>query len=88
MKDKQKIIKKTQKLDARLADWSDDESAALTETSLKRDKVVILKHMFTLEELEEDAAAILEIKEDIREECGKLGEVTNVVCHCHKTIMT
>jgi HIV Tat-specific factor 1 len=79
MKDKQKIIKKTQKLDARLADWSDDEVSAVTETSSKYDKTVILKHMFTLAELEEDPAAILEIKEDIREECGKLGDVTNVV---------
>ena len=29
--------------------------------------------------MQEDPAAILEIKEDIREECEKLGEVTNVV---------
>ena len=79
MKDKQKIIKKTQKLDARLADWDDDEPSALMETSSRWDKVVILKHMFTLQELEEDSAAILDIKEDIREECTKLGEVTNVV---------
>ena len=28
---------------------------------------------------QEDAAAILEIKEDIRDECSKLGAVTNVV---------
>ncbi|KAB8291272.1 hypothetical protein EYC80_009958 [Monilinia laxa] len=81
MKDKQKIIKKTQKLDARLADWSDDEPSAFAETSSRWDKVVILKHMFTLQELEEDPAAILDIKEDIREECGKLGEVTNVVLY-------
>lgn len=79
MKDKQKIIKKTQKLDARLADWSDDEPSSIQETSSRFDKVVILKHMFTLEELAEDPAAILDIKEDIREECSKLGEVTNVV---------
>ncbi|KAH8652756.1 hypothetical protein BGZ60DRAFT_387707 [Tricladium varicosporioides] len=79
MKDKQKIIKKTQKLDARLADWSDDEPSTMADTSSKWDKVVILKHMFTLEELAEDPAAILDIKEDIREECSKLGEVTNVV---------
>jgi HIV Tat-specific factor 1 len=77
--DKQKIIKKTQKLDARLADWSDDEPSAIVETSSRWDKVVILKHMFTLAELEEDPGAILDIKEDIREECSKLGEVTNVV---------
>jgi HIV Tat-specific factor 1 len=86
MKDKQKIIKKTQKLDARLADWDDDDPSALHETGTgfghsKPQKVVILKHMFTLEELAEDPAAILDIKEDIREECTKLGEVTNVVLY-------
>ncbi|EFX02483.1 nuclear mRNA splicing factor-associated protein [Grosmannia clavigera kw1407] len=87
--DKQKIIKKTQKLDAKLADWSSDEERPFGDggggggsggiRSSKWDKVVVLKHMFTLEELEEDAAALLDIKEDIREECAKLGEVTNVV---------
>ena len=29
-------------------------------------------------DMQEDPAAILDIKEDIREECAKLGEVTNV----------
>lgn len=42
---------------------------------------MILRHMFTLKELEEDPAAMLEIKEDIREECSKLGAVTNVVLY-------
>lgn len=79
MKDKAKIMKKTQKLDARLADWSDDEDPAAVKLVSKFDKTVILKHMFTLQELEEDPAAILDIKEDIREECGKLGDVTSVV---------
>ena len=77
--DKAKIIKKTQKLDARLADWSDDEPSSVVETTSRWEKVVILKQMFTLAELEEDPAVILEIKEDIREECSKLGDVTNVV---------
>ncbi|KAF6841333.1 nuclear mrna splicing factor-associated [Colletotrichum plurivorum] len=81
-KDRQKIIRKTQKMAAKLADWSDDEpSAAPVETNSKWDKTVILRHMFTLEELEEDPAALLEIKEDIREECAKLGNVTNVVLY-------
>lgn len=35
--------------------------------------------MFTLAELTEDASSILEIKEEIRDECSKLGTVTNVV---------
>lgn len=79
--DKQKIIRKTQKLDAKLADWDDDEPSTIhpESKSSKWDKVVILSHMFTLRELEEDPTAILDIKEDIREECEKLGPVTNVV---------
>ncbi|KAK2760713.1 hypothetical protein FQN54_001948 [Arachnomyces sp. PD_36] len=62
---------------SKLTDWDDDEPSA-PDTS-RWGKVVILKHMFTLQELEEDPAAILDIKEDIRDECSKLGEVTNVI---------
>ncbi|RMD43699.1 hypothetical protein DV735_g1421, partial [Chaetothyriales sp. CBS 134920] len=62
-----------------LADWDDDDPRLIEQPSSQWDKVVILKHVFTLEELEEDPGAILEIKEDIRDECSKLGEVTNVV---------
>ncbi|KZF26277.1 hypothetical protein L228DRAFT_257748 [Xylona heveae TC161] len=79
VKDKKKIIRKTQRLNNKLADWDDDDPSVLSETNTRWDKVVILKHMFTLNELEEDPTAILDIKEDIREECQKLGEVTNVV---------
>lgn len=78
-KDKKKIIKKTQKLNNKLADWDDDDPQAIQDTSSRWDKVVILKHLFTLKELEEDPAAILDIKEDIREECAKIAPVTNVV---------
>ncbi|KAK7737476.1 hypothetical protein SLS53_006549 [Cytospora paraplurivora] len=82
-KDREKIIRKTQKLDAKLADWSDDEPAYIAPElrTGKKDKMVILKHMFTKQEIEEDPAALLDIKEDIREECEKLGEVTNVVLY-------
>ena len=48
-------------------------------TSNRWDKVVILKHMFTLEELEEDEDLAEDIEEDTREECSKFGEVENVV---------
>jgi HIV Tat-specific factor 1 len=61
-----------------LTDWDDDDPATVQQSS-KHGKVVILKHMFTLAELDEDPAAILDIKEDIREECSKIGQVTNVV---------
>lgn len=77
--DQKKIIKKTQKLNSKLADWDDNDPQVLQQVSNRFDKVVILKRMFTLAELEDDPAAMLEIKEDVREECAKLGEVTNVV---------
>lgn len=31
--------------------------------------------------LQEDPALLLELKEDVREECEKLGEVTNVIMY-------
>jgi len=37
--------------------------------------------MFTLQELEEDATAVLDLKEDVRLECEKLGDVTNVLLY-------
>lgn len=39
---------------------------------------VVLKHMFTLEELEEDATLLIDLKEEVREEAESLGEVTSV----------
>ena len=66
---------------SRLADWDDDDPSTLPDTSSRWDKVVVLKHMFTLEELAEDPANLIEIKEDVREECEKFGDVTNVVLY-------
>ncbi|KAJ6609907.1 hypothetical protein B0H10DRAFT_2177997 [Mycena sp. CBHHK59/15] len=40
----------------------------------KNSRVVVLKHMFTLKRLEEDASLLLDLKEDVREECASLGE--------------
>ncbi|KAI8895325.1 hypothetical protein BC833DRAFT_529578, partial [Globomyces pollinis-pini] len=45
----------------------------------KRSKSVVLKHMFTLDELKEQPELLLDIKEDLREECAQFGEVTNVI---------
>lgn len=44
-------------------------------------RVVVLAHVFTLQELEEDASLLLDLKEDVREECEALGRVTNVVLY-------
>jgi len=72
-----------------LEDWdSEDEfGPTLTVTDKfsnqanKNDRVVVLKHMFTLDELEEDPSLLLDLKEDVREECATLGDVTNVVLY-------
>ncbi|KAL3962108.1 hypothetical protein ACCO45_003631 [Purpureocillium lilacinum] len=83
--DRQKVIKKTQKLDAKLADWSDEEDERFTAPAevvpSKGHKKVILRQMFRIFELEEDPANVLEIKEDVRDECSKLGTVTSVVLY-------
>ena len=41
-------------------------------------RIVVLKHMFTLEELEEDATLLIDLKEEVREEAEGMGEVTSV----------
>ena len=66
---------------SRLADWDDDDPQAMPETSSRWDKVVVIKKMFTLEELAKDPVALLEIPEDVREEAEKFGKVTNVVLY-------
>jgi len=52
-KDKKKIVKRAKKLNDKLADWSGDEDISESRaTSGRWDKVVVLKHMFTVNELE------------------------------------
>ena len=69
----------------KLEGWdADDElgpSAEAQDKSSKNSRVVVLKHMFTPKQIEEDASLILDLKEDVREECSQLGEVTNVVLY-------
>ncbi|KAG1233396.1 hypothetical protein G6F68_019052 [Rhizopus microsporus] len=74
---KTKAKKKMQQLQRKL-DWVDDESGKRQE---KFAKIVILKNMYTQEELDEDPTLLLELKEDVRDECEKLGEVTNVILY-------
>ncbi|KAG6917824.1 hypothetical protein DXG01_000884 [Tephrocybe rancida] len=87
--DKKKASRRIGKMQKKLLEWDDEdgfgpmispeESAA--SAANQNSRVVVLKHMFTLEELAEDAALLLDLKEDVREECSSLGEVTNVVLY-------
>ena len=42
---------------------------------------VVLCHMFTKEEIEKDVCLILDLKEDVRIECAKMGEVRQVTLY-------
>ncbi|KAF9354480.1 hypothetical protein BGX34_011009, partial [Mortierella sp. NVP85] len=77
---KKKVQKKYQKLEKKLDWFEDDENLVKAD---KWNKVCILKHMFTVQELEQDPSLLLDLKEEIREECEKLGEVTNVIIYDH-----
>ncbi|KAJ7218074.1 hypothetical protein GGX14DRAFT_599556 [Mycena pura] len=86
--DKKKISKRIGKMQKKLREWDDEDGfgpAKQPEDSAnvanKNSRVVVLKHMFTLKALEEDASLLLDLKEDVREECSALGEVTNVVLY-------
>ncbi|KAI8815639.1 nuclear mRNA splicing factor-associated protein [Fimicolochytrium jonesii] len=74
---KKVVQKKLQSLSKRL-DWFEVQPGKKSD---KFSKVVVLKYMFTLKELEDDPALLLDLKEDVRAECEKLGEVTNVVLY-------
>jgi HIV Tat-specific factor 1 len=85
-----------------LTDWDDDDPLLRNNPTVRQERTVVLKGLFTLEELKvsppirslqecesrtltlaikEDVEAILDIKEDVRNECSKIGEVTNVVLY-------
>jgi len=84
---KKKASKRIGKMQRKLEEWDDSDNFGPSfdlvddNTSSVQTRVVVLKHMFTLQELEEDATLLLDLKEDVREECATLGEVTNVVLY-------
>ncbi|KAF1840855.1 uncharacterized protein K460DRAFT_294821 [Cucurbitaria berberidis CBS 394.84] len=80
-KDKKASDRNRADLNRKLAEWSDNEEEVAETFAPKKNKwakVVILKYAFTIAELDEDDAAYLEIKEEIRDEAAKHGSVTNV----------
>ncbi|KAH8083783.1 hypothetical protein BXZ70DRAFT_900532 [Cristinia sonorae] len=86
--DKKSITKRIGKMQKKLGEWDDEDGFGPSITEEDRiqaenraRRVVVLKHMFTLAELKEDATLLLDLKEDVREECSTLGEVTNVVLY-------
>lgn len=77
---KKKGSRKVGKLKSKLADWDDEDVVDIPKAN-KYSKIVILKGMFSLDELESEPALLLDLKEDVRDECARLGDVTNVVLY-------
>ncbi|KAA1064261.1 hypothetical protein PGTUg99_001326 [Puccinia graminis f. sp. tritici] len=79
---RKKRAKKVEKLKSKLEEWDSDEEQNNPRAPPPRfAKIVVLKHMFTLDELQEDPTLLIDLKEDVREECELLGEVTNVTLY-------
>ncbi|KZO98919.1 hypothetical protein CALVIDRAFT_535020 [Calocera viscosa TUFC12733] len=85
--DKAKVSRRLKKMDRKIAEWDDEDGFGpqLEKEELApappQARVVVLKHMFTLDELASDPALLLDLKEDVREECEALGHVTNVILY-------
>ncbi|WFC98167.1 hypothetical protein MYAM1_000891 [Malassezia yamatoensis] len=71
---KRRIAKMNEKVSA----WDEDSDEERPNAYLNA-RTLILKKMFTLAELDDDATLLLDLKQDVREECESIGAVTNVV---------
>ncbi|KAG8863479.1 hypothetical protein FRB96_008219 [Tulasnella sp. 330] len=86
--DKKAATRRIGKMQSKLNDWDDEDGfgpssdVPITASSLAlQGRVVVLKHMFTLKDLEDDASLLLDLKQEVREECETLGDVTNIVLY-------
>ena len=73
-KAKQKLKEKQQKL----FDWRPDKNPF--ERS-KNERIVILKNMFDISEFDKDPTLINELRNDVRDECAKFGEIKKVMLY-------
>ena len=69
-----------------MGDWDFEDGFGSMEDPVEEkrplvSRVTVLKHMFTLQELNDDSSLLLELKEDVREEAENLGDVINVVLY-------
>ncbi|KAG7449537.1 uncharacterized protein BT62DRAFT_985135 [Guyanagaster necrorhizus] len=86
--DRKKASQRIGKMQKKLQEWVDEDGFGpainpedASHAINKNSRVVVLKHMFTTKDLEDDVSLLLDLKEEVREECSSLGEVTNVVLY-------
>ncbi|ORY26260.1 hypothetical protein BCR39DRAFT_541678 [Naematelia encephala] len=84
--EKQRISKRIKTMQNKVTWHSDDDSddpaapidGAPAPGANRMNRVVVLKGMFSVEDVEKDPGLLLELKEDVREEAETLGTVTSV----------
>ena len=62
----------------RKLDWEEEAPTVIPE---KLRKTAVILNVFDVAEFEEDPALLLDLKQDIWDECGRCGVVTNVVIY-------
>lgn len=77
-KKKKKELEKLKKMQQKLFDWRPEKF--IGERS-KHERVVIVKNLFHPTDFDKEVQLILDYQQDLREECGKCGEVRKVVIY-------
>ncbi|KAH9630055.1 hypothetical protein HF086_008025 [Spodoptera exigua] len=77
-KKKKKELEKIKKMQQKLFDWRPEKF--IGERS-KHERVVIVKNLFHPSDFDQEVQLILDYQQDMRDECGKCGEVRKVVIY-------
>ncbi|KAK6202839.1 uncharacterized protein RJT21DRAFT_81882 [Scheffersomyces amazonensis] len=72
-KDQQKLNRAKEALNKKLSVWDDEDTTSTTKDISIGSKVVVVEDMFRVDEYQQDPLLGSDIKEDIKEECVKLG---------------
>ncbi|EPY50160.1 U2 snRNP-associated protein Uap2 [Schizosaccharomyces cryophilus OY26] len=78
---KKKVQRKRQQQLQKISSWGEVEEEIDEKRRKRFGKILVLKHIFTLDELDAQPELLLDLKEDITAEAEKCGRVTNVVLY-------
>lgn len=78
---KKKALRLRQQQMQQISSWDDVDEEVDDKRKKRFNKIVVLKHIFTLEELDKTPELLIDLKDDITEEAEKCGRVTNVVLY-------
>lgn len=90
---KKLMRQKKEQMKKKLSNWDDDHKTNKFEEIKRKlfDKIVVVEGMFRPEELKQDSLLEMDLKDDIHEECEKLGignDITKVTIYEKKLVVT